>query len=227
MPQAGIHAMVGMLSQKFTGKRQWLLFGIILGSFIPDMDNFGVAAATLAKLPTEGIHRTATHSVFFAMAIAAIFFVIAKVKKDIRWSNLGIGLGLGILFHNLLDIFLWFNGVALFWPFPLWINIWANTTPPSWFMKFMDPAEFLCFGIYLMVLGSWARKYDTDEDFAGKHRMWMVIEFALFVIFTPLAYIMTKGFLTIFGALYLFSIMTAFFVTIRMRKTVEAAEASQ
>jgi len=227
MPQAGIHAMVGMLSQKFTGKRQWLLFGIILGSFIPDMDNFGVAAATLAKLPTEGIHRTATHSVFFAMAIAAIFIVIGKVKKDIRWSNLGIGLGLGILFHNLLDIFLWFNGVALFWPFPLWINIWANTAPPSWFMKFMDPAEFLCFGIYLMVLGSWARKYDTDEDFAGKHRMWTVIEFALFVIFTPLAYIMTKGFLTIFGALYLFSIMTAFFVTIRMRKTVEAAEASQ
>ena len=59
MAQAGIHAMVGMLSQKFTDKRQWLLFGIILGSFIPDMDNFGVAAATLAKLPTEGIHRTA------------------------------------------------------------------------------------------------------------------------------------------------------------------------
>jgi hypothetical protein len=55
----------------------------------------------------------------------------------------------------------------------------------------------------------------------------MVIEFALFVIFTPLAYSITKGFQTIFGALYLFSIMTAFFVTIRMRKTVEAAEASQ
>jgi hypothetical protein len=38
---------------------------------------------------------------------------------------------------------------------------------------------------------------------------------------------MTRGFLTIFGALYLFSIMTVFFVTIRMRKTVEAAEISQ
>ena len=227
MAQAGIHAMVGMLSRKFTDKRQWLLFGVILGSFIPDMDNFGVAVATLAKLPTEGIHRTATHSVFFAMAIAVIFLVIGKVKKDIRWSNLGIGLGLGILLHSLLDIFLWFNGVALFWPFPLWINLWANTTPPAWFMKFMDPAEFLCFGIYLWVLGSWARKYNTDKDFVGKHRIWTVIEFALFVIFTPLVYVMTKGFLTIFGALYLFSILTAFFVTIRMRKTVEAAEASQ
>ena len=225
MAQAGMHAMVGMLSRKFTNKRQWILFGVILGSFIPDMDNFGVAVATLAKLPTTGIHRTATHSVFFVLAVVAIFYGIGQIKKDVRWSNLGIGLGLGILLHILLDIFLWFNGVALFWPFPLWINIWANTTPPTWFMKFMDPAEFLFFGLYLWTLGSWARKYNTDEDFTGKHRMWMLIEFALFVIFIPLAYIMTKGFQTIYGALYLFSIMTAFFVTIRMRKTVEAAEA--
>jgi membrane-bound metal-dependent hydrolase YbcI (DUF457 family) len=212
MAQAGMHAMVGMIARKFTNKRQWLLLGAILGSFIPDMDNIGVAVATLAKLPREGIHRTATHSVFFVLAVVLIFYVIGQVKKDIRWSNLGLGLGLGILCHSLLDIFLWFNGVALFWPFPIWVNIWANITPPEWFMKFMDPAEFLFFGIYLWVLGGWARKYNTDQNFAGKHRMWMM------------AYMMTKGFLTIFGALYLFSIMAAFFVTIRMRKTVEAAE---
>jgi len=225
MPQAGIHAMVGMLARKFTNKRQLILFGTILGSFIPDMDNFGVAIATLAKLPSEGIHRTATHSVFFVLAVVAIFYIIGQFKKDVRWSNLGVGLGLGILLHLLLDIFFWFNGVVLFWPLSFEINLWANTTPPAWFMKFMEPAEFLCFGIYLWVLGSWARKYNTDADFASKHRVWMMIEFALFVIFTPLAYIMTKGFLTIFGVMYLFSIMTAFFVTIRMRKTVEAAEA--
>jgi membrane-bound metal-dependent hydrolase YbcI (DUF457 family) len=225
MAQAGMHAMVGMIARKFTNKRQWLLFGAILGSFIPDMDNFGVAIATLTKHSTEGIHRTATHSVFFMMAVVAIFYVIGQVKKDVRWSNLGIGLGLGIMLHILLDFTLWFNGVNLFWPFGGEINFWANVTPPEWFMKFMDPAEFLFFGIYLWVLGSWARQYNTDENFASKHLMWMMIEFALFVIFIPLAYIMTKGFQTIFGALYLFSIMTAFLVTIRMRKTVEAAEA--
>jgi membrane-bound metal-dependent hydrolase YbcI (DUF457 family) len=224
MPQAGIHAMVGMLARKFTNRRQWVLFGAILGSFVPDMDNFGVAIATLAKLPTEGIHRTATHSIFFVLAIVVIFYSIGQVKKDVRWSRLGVGLGLGILLHILLDLIIWFNGVNLFWPLGGEINFWANTIPPSWFMKFMDPAEFLCFGIYLWILGDWARKYNTDEDFARRHRIWMMIEFALFVIFAPLAYIMTKGFLTIFGALYLFSLMTVFFVTIRMRKTIEAAE---
>ena len=55
------------------------------------------------------------------------------------------------------------------------------------------------------------------------HRARLILEAALFVIFTPLAYIMTKGFLTIFGAFYLFSLFMTFFVTIRMRKTVAAA----
>jgi hypothetical protein len=87
----------------------------------------------------------------------------------------------------------------------------------------MEPAEFLCFGLYLLMLGGWARKQNTDSEFANKHRIWMWLEFALFVIFTPLAYIMTKGFLTIFGVLYLFSLFMTFFVTIRMRKTVEVA----
>ena len=225
MAQAGIHAMVGMVAGKVAGKRQWLLLGTILGSFVPDLDNFVVAYATLAKLPTEGIHRTATHSVFFVAATVLVFYLIGQWRKDVRLVNLGIGLGLGNLLHSLLDMLVWFNGVNLFWPFGGEINLWANVAPPEWFMKFMDPAEFLFFGIYLWVLGSWARKYNTDKDFAAKHRMWMMIQFALFVIFTPLVYIMTKGFLTIFGALYLFSITTAFLVTIRMRKTVEAAEA--
>jgi hypothetical protein len=153
----------------------------------------------------------------------AVFYLIGQWKKDERWANLGLGLGVGMLLHSLLDLILWFNGVALFWPLPIWVNLWANTTPPAWFMKFMDPAEFLFVGLYLWAMGTWARKASTDSEFMKTHRAWLILEAALFVIFTPLAYLMTKGFLTIFGAFYLFSIFMAFFVTIRMRKTVEAA----
>jgi membrane-bound metal-dependent hydrolase YbcI (DUF457 family) len=223
MAQAGMHGLVGMVARKWTNKREWILLGVLLGSFIPDMDNLGVAVATLTKMPTAGIHRTMTHSVFFMLVVAAVFYAIGQVRKDSRLGNLGIGLGLGMLLHSLLDLLLWFNGVALFWPLPIWINLWTNTTPPEWFMKFMDPAEFLFFGLYLWMLGNWARKFNTDGGFLKTHRNWMILEFVLFVIFTPLAYLMTKGFLTIFGALYLFSIFMAFFVTIRMRQTVEAA----
>lgn len=226
MAQAGLHGLVGMAVRKMAGKKEWLVLGILLGSFVPDMDNIGVAVATLTKMPiaagAAGIHRTVTHSVFFIAAVVIAFYLIGLWKKDTRWSNLGIGLGLGMLLHSLLDLFIWFNGVALFWPLPIWINLWANTTPPEWFMKFMDPAEFLFFGLYLWMLGTWARKTSMDGEFMKTHRLWLILEAALFVIFTPLAYMMTKGFLTIFGAFYLFSLFMTFFVTLRMRKTVEA-----
>lgn len=223
MAQAGMHGLVGMLTRKWTGKKEWLLLGVLLGSFVPDMDNLGVAVATLAKQPTAGIHRTLTHSLFFVLFVLALFWLIGQVTKQPRWVNLGIGLGAGIFLHIFLDLFLWFNGVVILWPLPTWVNLWEKTTPPEWFMKFMDPAEFLLFGLYLWGLGAWARKANTDVNFLKMQRFWMFLEFALFVIFTPLAFIMTKGFLTIYGALYLFSIFVAFFVTIRMRTTVAAA----
>ena len=92
-------------------------------------------------------------------------------------------------------------------------------------MTFMEPAEFLCFGLYLWLLGSWARKANTDGEFLKVLRLWTWLEFTLFVIFTPLAYLMTAGFLTIYGAFYLFSLFMTFFVTLRMRKTVAAVTA--
>ena len=223
MSQAGMHGLVGMAVRKLAGRKEWLLLGILLGSFIPDMDNVGVAVATLTKMPTDGIHRTMTHSVFFMAAVVIVFYLIGQMKKDARWNNLGLGLGLGILLHSLFDLAIWFNGVNLFWPLGDEINFWANTTPPEWFMKFMDPAEFLFFGLFLWALGTWAHKASTDGEFMKTHRAWLILEAALFVIFTPLVYIMTKGFLTIFGAFYLFSLFMTFFVTIRMRKTVAAA----
>lgn len=223
MAQAGMHGLVGMAARKMAGRKDWLLLGILLGSIVPDMDNVGVAVATLMKAPTEGVHRTLTHSLFFMAAVVIMFYLLGLLKKDVRWNNLGLGLGLGMLLHSLLDLLLWFNGVAILWPLPVWVNLWANIRPPGWLMKFMDPAEFLFFGLFLWALGSWARKAGTDGEFMKTHRVSLILEAALFVIFTPLAYLMTKGFQTIFGALYLFSLFMTFFVTIRMRKTVEAA----
>ena len=223
MAQAGIHGMVGMATRKWTGAREWLLLGVLLGSFVPDMDNVGVAVATLAGASTEGIHRTATHSVFFIVAVVAVFYFVGVWKKDARWNNLGLGLGLGILLHSLLDFAIWFNGVELFWPLGGEINFWPNGYPWEWFRDFNEQtAEFLFFGLYLWLLGSWARKFGTDGEFMGKLRMWIWLEIALFAVFT-LALIFGKMFATISGGLYLVSLFAAFFVTIRMRKTVEAA----
>lgn len=224
MPQAGIHAMVGMATRKWTGAREWMLLGTVLGSVTPDLDNLAVAVATLTGGTTEGLHRTATHSVFFVVLVVAVFYAIGAIKKDERWKNLGYGLGLGILLHVLLDLVLWFNGVFMFWPLGGEVGLWKDYPAGlGWLHDFNEQAaEFLFFGVFLWMLGSWARKFGTDGEFMGKLRFWMWFELALFAVFFVLL-LLGKIFATISGGLYLVSILLVFFVTIRMRKTLEAA----
>ena len=223
MPQAGLHGLTGMAVSKFAGKREWLLLGIILGTMLPDMDNLAVAVATLTKTDPHGLHRTFTHSFFFVLAIVIVFYLIGQARKQPRWSNFGLGLGIGVTMHILLDMLGWFNGVYVLWPIDYELNFWRNSQPPAWFMAFMNPAEMLMFAVYLYALGAWARKYGTNTDFQPKLFNWMIFELVLFITFTLLIFTMDTGFLTIFGALYLFSLFMVFFVTIRMRDTVEAA----
>lgn len=221
MAQAGIHGLIGVAVRKWAPKAEWLMLGIVLGNLFPDTDNLAVAIATVAKLPTEGLHRAFTHSLFTIVAILAIFYLIAALTKKQRWNILGFGLGIGILMHILLDLFIWFNGVAILWPIPSWINLWTSYTPPEWFDKLMLSAEYLFLALYFVLLYSMARKYKTDQDYQKTLLIWALVQAALFVAFTVLIYAISKGFTIINGVFYLLSLFLAIGVTIRARKTVE------
>jgi membrane-bound metal-dependent hydrolase YbcI (DUF457 family) len=222
MAQAGIHSMLGMAVQKWTPARRWLMLGIVLGNLFPDLDNLAVAIATLTGNSTEGLHRTFTHSLFFVAAIIMVFYGIALITKKTEWGNLGLGLGIGVLMHILLDLLIWFNGVEILWPLDSWVNFWEGVTPPAWWNKLMMPVENLFFVLFFLLLASTARKRNTDEDFLPKLRIWTWVQGILFVVFMILVYTMESGFMTIFGAVYLLSLGLAFGITIRMRNTVEA-----
>ena len=222
MAQAGIHSMVGVAVRKWAPKREWLMLGIVLGNLFPDADNFAVAVATIAKMPAEVLHRTFTHSLFTVVAILAAFYLVAAATNKTRWLNLGIGLGIGVLMHILLDLLVWFNGVEILWPISSWVNLWNNVTPPEWFDKLMLTTEFLFFTLFFVLLDVLARKQKTDTGYLRALRIWTIIQTALFLVFTVLVYVTTKGFMTIYGALYLLSLVLAIGVTIRMRKTIEA-----
>jgi membrane-bound metal-dependent hydrolase YbcI (DUF457 family) len=174
------------------------------------------------KLPTEGLHRTFTHSLITIVGVIVVFFWIGVLAKQPRWGNLGIGLGIGMLMHIVLDLLIWFNGVAILWPIPSWINLWSGYTPPDWFNKLMLSTEFLFFALFFVGLEGIAHRRNTDQEYLGKLRIWTWIQAALFVVFTVLVYVMQKGFMTPYGAVYLLSLALAIGVTIRMRKTVEA-----
>ena len=222
MAQAGIHSMVGMAIRKWTPARKWLMLGIVLGNLFPDADNLAVAVATVMGRSTEGLHRTFTHSLFFVAAIILVFYGVARASKRSEWGNLGLGLGIGVLMHILLDLLVWFNGVEILWPLPSWVNLWANVAPPGWWSKLMMPVENLFFALFFLLLASTARKRNTDSSYLPKLRIWTWVQVVLFVVFLIMVYTMESGFLTIFGAVYLLSLGLVFGITIRMRETVEA-----
>jgi membrane-bound metal-dependent hydrolase YbcI (DUF457 family) len=223
MPQAGIHGVVGVVFRKWMPKREWLLLGVVLGNLFPDLDNIAVAVATVTKASTAGLHRTFTHSLFTVAALVILFYIVSLVMKNKKWNNFGIGFGSGILMHIILDLFLWLNGVELFWPIRYELNFWSWFTMPGWLDKILMTGEFLAFGLFFLLLVSVGKKQKTDEEYLPKLRIYANIQFALFVLFTIVAFVMGKGFTTIYGALYLLSLFFAIAMTFRMSKTVEAA----
>ncbi|HAV77631.1 MAG TPA: hypothetical protein DCX53_09800 [Anaerolineae bacterium] len=225
MPQNGIHAMVGIASRKWMPKREWLLLGVVLGNIFPDLDNLVVAYATLANLPNpEHFHRTFTHSIFTVLAVVVLFFLVSLLARNEKWKNFGVGFGAGILMHILVDLILWFNGVVLFWPIQYELNLWGWFTEPAWLEMILGTGEFLMFGFYFLLLGSLARRSNTDLDRQRSSRIWAYIQFGLFLLFTALFFtIGAQGLLyQVFGGLYLLSLIVATVMTVQMRRTVES-----
>ena len=225
MAQNGIHAIVGVIARTWMPRREWLLLGVVLGNMFPDLDNLVVAYATLARLPDpESYHRTFTHSILTILVMMLLFYLIAAMTRNERWKNFGLGFGMGILMHILLDLVLWFNGVELFWPIRYELNFWSWFITPAWLKIFLDTGEFLAFGLYFLLLGSLARRYGTDAVEQGPAKIWAYIEFALFVLFTVVFFIVgTKGLpYQVFGGLYLLSLVIGMVITVRMKGTVES-----
>jgi membrane-bound metal-dependent hydrolase YbcI (DUF457 family) len=222
MAQAGIHAVVGLAVRKVAPRRTWLILGIVLGNLLPDADNLAVAFATLTGSSTHGLHRTFTHSLITTAILVGVFYLAAAVRKAPRWGNLGLGLGIGIVMHILLDLVIWFNGVEILWPLPLYVNLWENAVPPEWWMKLMMPVEMLFLAFFFVVLIRAARKQGTNGEYLSRLRFLTWVQAGLFVVFTVLVYTLNNGFMTIFGTVYLLSLGLAFNVTLRMKETVEA-----
>jgi membrane-bound metal-dependent hydrolase YbcI (DUF457 family) len=224
MPQNGVHAIAGIAARKWMPQREWLLLGVVLGNMFPDLDNLAVAYATLTGSDPHGLHRTFTHSLFTILAILLLFYLVAALARNKKWNNFGLGLGIGILMHILLDLILWFNGVELLWPIRYEVNFWSWFTVPAWLNILLETGEFLAFGLYFLLLASLSQRQSTDSERQRSSTIWAYVELALFIVFAVLFFSLGAEGLpyTIFGALYLISMIIAIVMTIQMRKTVES-----
>jgi membrane-bound metal-dependent hydrolase YbcI (DUF457 family) len=224
VPQNGLHAIVGIAARRWMPRREWLVLGVVLGNMFPDLDNIAVAYATLTKADPHGLHRTFTHSIFTILVVLILFYLIAALTKKQKWNNFGFGLGIGILMNILLDLLLWFNGVEILWPLQYELNFWRWFVMPDWLKIILDTGEFLAFGLYFLLLGSLAQWQNTDRERQGASRAWAYIQLTLFLLFTVLFFTAGSRELpyTVYGALYLVSMIITVVVTIQMRNTIEA-----
>ncbi|MBT7170023.1 metal-dependent hydrolase [Candidatus Woesearchaeota archaeon] len=104
--------LVQKISNKKLPKQAWIL--LLLGGIIPDIDFI------FQIILHEPIHRTITHSLFFA------FFSLILTRKN----KYGLFFSIGILIHIFLDLFTG-PGVQLLWPFNPWISIYETTQTVS------------------------------------------------------------------------------------------------
>ena len=170
MPQPGIHAVLALATRKTFSKKRWFAFGLVLGALLPDLDGYAQAYGFLVQgISNEAAaaiyHRTLTHSLFFAAAIALLFYLLSLWRGNAELNYLGLGMATGIaLLHSFVDIFAWFDGVGLLWP--IWqINLWSGVIVSESVARLLRSANFLAFGWYFAYLLSLAGRVGMDRAY--------------------------------------------------------------
>lgn len=178
MAQVGLHALVGLVVgerllngyvRNQTGRRA-LLFGFVLGNIIPDLDFLAVVSMyPIDPAQAMDLHRGFSHSLLAAAALAFGFFVAAVWMSDPYIGYLGSGLSLGVAGHFLLDMFIWFSPVDIFWPLSVFgmippVNLWWWWSTPPLLARLLGAAEFAAFALYYDHLARLATAFDTDTD---------------------------------------------------------------
>jgi membrane-bound metal-dependent hydrolase YbcI (DUF457 family) len=227
MPQPGVHAVLALATRHTFSRKRWFALGLTFGALLPDADSYPQGLAILAGVDSHTAetiyHRTLTHSLFFALAVAVFFYLISLVRGRAEWRIFGFGLATGMaLLHSLVDIFAWFDGVGLLWP--LWsINLWAWLTLPDIVTKLLRAANFWAFAAYFVYLSALADKAGTNVSYRPRLRRTLTLQLGLGLVFTVLAFILPlESYNLIDGAAFLLlAYPNALWVTWQMRETIE------
>ena len=228
MPQPGLHAVLALATRKTFSKQHWFALGLTFGALIPDADSYPQAFAILVNKMdpdmAEAIyHRTLTHSLFFAFAVALAFYLASLVRGSQTLRTFGLGVAAGIaMLHILPDTLAWFDGVGVLWP--LWsINLWSWLVLPEIVGKLLRAGDFFAFAVYFTYLRIVAQRTNTDTDYLPRLRSYTIVQLGLGAIFTALAFILpAKNYNTPDGAVFLFfAYPNALWITWRMKQTIE------
>jgi len=226
MPQPGLHAVVALASKRWFPKKPMLATGLVFGSLVPDLDGYAQAVAVLLKVnPAEAeatYHRTLTHSLFTALAIGLLFQVVGAIRSSDRTRWFGIGLMVGMaVFHGLLDILAWFDGVGILWPVKS-VNLWQSVHLSELVTNLLRAGNFLAFAAYFFYFLKLAKE---ESPYLRRLRTYTILQLGIGIVMTVLAVTIpakTYGFLD-GGILLLWAYPNALWVTWKMKDTIEGS----
>jgi membrane-bound metal-dependent hydrolase YbcI (DUF457 family) len=112
-------------SKNKISKYTW--FFLLFGAILPDIDYIFEWTFDIV------IHRTITHSLFFAVIILLISLFSFYLVKEKKCRQYSFALFIGILIHLLLDFFS-IKGIPFFWPHEMFISYLGINLSVSSFM---------------------------------------------------------------------------------------------
>ena len=227
MAQAGLHALISYQTKKIIPHEKHIMWGILFGSMLPDIDILIVAVGSVfhgITLAEELFHRTFTHSFFTLIFIYLFFAILSELKKNPSIKTIGKGISIGMLIHYLVDIILWFNAIDLLWPLPVdSFNLWYFFSPSEKLFDFLLIMEFFCFRWYAWFLIKQHFNMPNKHSWIIKHlNSWKKIQTMLFISFIFLSFFSIPYFKLLFGIAYIPSLIMALFSTYVSRDALES-----
>lgn len=218
MAQAGLHAYIALSLRRKIPQSKWFLFAFIIGSIIPDLDIILTAAFSIFLTIDESLlltHRTFSHSIFTHIIIYTLFLIAYETTKRKKFLYIANGLFLGLSFHLLVDIFLWFDSVHLFWPLPTErLTIWAfiGEIKPI-YIKVLLALEFIFFRLFAYEIIKIILSHPLENGkYLKRISQYMQLQILFLIIFSFTAYFLEITYIyLIFAPMYIFSLVLIIF----------------
>ncbi|MHB8945588.1 MAG: metal-dependent hydrolase [Bacillota bacterium] len=240
MAQLGIHGIVGLYGGKAAGSsasggaasagtvksKKDFAFGFVLGNLLPDTDFFLLVFAYLvAPKAAVTLHRSFSHSLITITILTAILVL----ARDRAGRPLGWGIGLGMLTHSVLDMFVWFSAVNFLWPLnylgiPSTVNLWANFTTTPLLSNLLGAADYLAFALYFLLLRSAAKRTTASTKWLPRLNFFINLNWLLTVVYGALSFFLNG---TIFNIIHyavftLVMLPIVLWTTFKFRPAIEA-----
>ncbi len=203
-------------------------FAYVLGNLLPDVDFFLLGPIYLINSKVGvTMHRSFSHSIITIAAVAVLVYALCRSPH--RRAVAG-GIGLGMLTHVVVDIFVWFSAVRLLWPLnyagiPATINLWASYQPPGWVSNMLGALDSAAIAFYFWYLLRIARRRGTDAAYQPRLRFWSVALLVPSVLLGVLSFVLSRGLFDIVAYAFFipFLLPLTLLVTFRMKETIYQA----